>query len=350
MLVTALLIACAACSGSDAAGPDGAAPTTARLGIPAQLDDAQRHEVLTTVRARAERLGLRARIRRDGAAITVTPAPDPSVLAALAQRDRTTLVAVDDTGISPGPIESAAVRSTPLDGWGVDVTIDPDTWTTWRDATQPHQGQDLAIVADGKVLGDAVLGVMGQQSRIAGQLRRSDARRIAAALLVDSDLPVALEAPAAPADPGTDTGAAWMSQLAVNVCGTWLDPAPMMTSEVGLHSHQDGLIYVHSLPREQVGRALTLGQFAAKGNWRFGEERLELWDDVDVRNGDECDGRTDTAVRWAVDGVEQSGPPSALALAPGQVIVVSFGPQDAPVPAVPETSELLQTNWGPATR
>jgi hypothetical protein len=138
-----------------------------------------------------------------------------------------------------------------------------------------------------------------------------------------------------------------MAPLAVRVCGEWLGDAPAFMSDEGLHSHGDGLVYVHSLTREDVGRPLTLGAFAAEGNWRITPNRLRLWDDVDVRAGDACGDRRDTVVRWSVDGVEGRGDPAAVVLAPTRPIVLDFGPADGPVPPLPEVSDLLRTSWGP---
>ena len=140
----------------------------------------------------------------------------------------------------------------------------------------------------------------------------------------------------------------WNTSLAVRVCGTWLGPAPPFTTEEGIHSHGDGYVYVHSLAPADAGRRPTLGAFAALGRWTMKADRLELWDHA-VHDADHpCPGAADSVVRWTVDGVERSGSPGALALAPDQRVVIQFGPASEPIAPAPEDAGLLTTRWSPA--
>jgi hypothetical protein len=349
VLATVVVTACGDGSdGRDRSAPPASGP--ARLTYPAGLDDAGRAAALDAIRTRVRRFGLDARAEPTAGALTITPRPDPYVLEALARKEPTTIVTVRER--RPGPcrgsgaeatmpsrrcytlgdeiatttgVQSASVSRQPLDGFGVDVTIDSAAWPAWRDALRPQLGRDLAIVSGDRVLADVRSSVMALQTRIGGQLREQDARRLAAALLVDTPLPAELGVRRPAPQRGARTGEVWTASLAVNVCGRWLPPAPSFVGETGVHSHADGQVYVHSLPRSEVGRRLTLGQFLTKGHWEMSEHRLALWRGVDVRPGDPCGARRDTRMTWTVDGIPQRTRPADATLLPARAFVVVFG-------------------------
>lgn len=368
------LIALAACGSGGGGDGTGAEATVLRFARGDRPDGAQRTAAAAAVNARLARLGLRSRARPGARGLTVTPTLGAGTAEQIVAPGTTQVVAVDATHPGPcpeggpgtpgarpaarcfdlgaaitgtGAVRAATVRARAVDGWGVDVEIDPARWTAWRDALAPFAGRSVAVVADGRVVADVTLSVAALKTRIAGQLRKADAERIAAALVADADLPVPLTAPVTSAPAGVTHEDVWMAALAVRVCGKWLPPAPYFTSEEGLHSHADGLIYLHSLPADEVGRVPTLGRFADQGGWTVSADRLRLWDDVDVRAGGKCDGRAGMVVRWSVDGVERTGDPGALALAPAQHVVIDYGPPGDPLPAAPGNEELLHTFWGP---
>lgn len=371
VIASCAVLGCAGGSGHDTGR--GSAPATGTLTMPAGTDTAARAQLLEGIRARLARIGSGSEASASGDVITIRPSPDRFVLEALARRTRTTVVAVDSAtlgrcvgndGVEAAvpvrrcyhlgapvtdttAVTGARVTTQAIDGWGVDVTIPSDRYPAFRAAVLPHQGSGVAIVADGAVLADASLSTIGLMSRIGGQLRRFDARRIAAALPVDTDLPVALSTDPPRASDAAGPGDVWMSQLEVDVCGRRLPPAPSFVSETGVHSHADGLVYVHSLPRGDAGHTLTLGDFAEKGGWTIAADQLDVWGGVDVHDGDACDGRRDTTVRWSVDGVPGTGSPADIVLGPGHVIVIAFGPRGAPLPEPPAANAVLVTTWGP---
>ena len=86
-------------------------------------------------------------------------------------------------------------------------------------------------------------------------LAEDRARHAAAALSVDSELPVALEAPALPPSSGARVGVDfWTAALGVHVCGAWLPNAPSFGSATGVHSHGDPVDFA---PRH--GQVIVLG-------------------------------------------------------------------------------------------
>ena len=352
-------------------------PTTGpgRLTFPAGLDEPARASALDGVRARVQRFGLDARVTRVGDAISIAPRPRPYVLEALARKEPTTVTTVVDRRpgrcagagaesalpsrqcLTVGPVvataaavQSARVSRQGLDGFGVDVTVGSAAWPAWRDAFRPQLGQDVAIVSGNEALTETRVSVMALQTRIGGQLREQDARRIAAALLVDAPLPAELSVAHPVTQVGARPGEVWTASLAVKVCGRWLPPAPAFVTDVGVHSHQDGLVYVHTLPPSAIGRRLTLGEFLAKGKWTMRTDHLALWHGVDVRPGDACGARHDTRVTWSMDGVRRHGQPDDATLLPGRRFVVVFGPPGERVGNPPVVGELTRTTWGPQRR
>jgi hypothetical protein len=373
LVVALLLVLAAACS--DADGPDdrggrSPSPGVATLRIPAGTTAAQVTGTLTVLRRRLDRLGVTATVRAGSGTVTVDPDPGPFVLEALARRDPTRIASVEATTLGPcanggtpsfrpdhrchvlaptsvgtAAVARTKVRATGLDGYGVDVTIADARWPAWRDAFQARRATPVAIVAGDRVLTTATLAAPALQTRISGQLSRADARRIATALLVDEPLPVGLAGPSTPGVDGPTAHDVWNTSLAVIVCGRPLGPAPSFTTEEGVHSHGDGYVYVHSLPTGAAGGRPRLGEFARLGDWTIAEDRLDLWDGERHDAAHPCPGASDAVVRWTVDGVEQTGSPAALRLAPGQVVVIRFGPRTGPIPPAPHDAGLLTTRW-----
>jgi hypothetical protein len=118
-------------------------------------------------------------------------------------------------------------------------------------------------------------------------LTEEQARQAAAALVVDSDLPVALGAPALPSpqDARVDLDF-WTAALGVSICGAWLANAPPAGLDTGVHSHGDGLVYIHPFTRDEAGTHATLGLFLERGLWKATQDRLRLWDGATHHNGD----------------------------------------------------------------
>ena len=124
------------------------------------------------------------------------------------------------------------------------------------------------VTGDGVVLA-VNAGVPALASQIGPALSEEQARRAAAALAVDDDLPVALSAPAVPPPQGARVNLDfWTAPLGVNVCGTWLANAQAAGLDTGVHSHGDGLIYIHPFTAAEAGNHATLGLFLERGKWK----------------------------------------------------------------------------------
>jgi hypothetical protein len=140
----------------------------------------------------------------------------------------------------------------------------------------------------------------------------------------------------------------WTAALGVNICGTWLPAAPTAGAETGVHSHGDGLVYVHPFTADEAEDRATLGLFLDRGGWSASADALQLWDGVGHQSGTTCpDGQT-AQVRWWVDDVEQSGDPSAFTPRNGQVIVLSFDSAPSPPGPPPQMDALRLPALAPA--
>ncbi len=233
-------------------------------------------------------------------------------------------------------------------GWRTVLTLDPAQYKAFRAALDPVAGKQLALIADGVVVLAFGSGVPALSSTVGPPLSEDQARLAAAAFSIDSDLPVELIPPALPTPPGPRVSTDfWTAALGVWICGAWLGNAPAFGLDTGVHSHGDGLVYLHPFTDDEAGDKATLGLFIGRGGWKASTDLLALWDGVEHVSGSTCpDGRV-ASVRWWVDGVEQNGDPSMFKPHNGQVIVLGFDADPPPGPP-PQLDDLYVPSLGPA--
>ena len=370
--VLALGLTLAACG--DETDPGGAAVPapaddrpTVTLSAPDGTDAATLGMTADVVRARLARMGVtdaEVTVAPDG--VTVTSGADAYQLRAAAQPAATSFAPVVSSTLGPcagagtpaavlprrcyelgppatdvGALTAVDLLNLPGSGWGVAFSIDPAAYAPFRAALASTTAPTWAVVADGAVVLEVGQGVPALQSAIGPPLAEETARLAAATLLVDSDLPVALEGPPLP-DPASariDVDF-WTAALGVHVCGTWLDNAPAFGLDTGVHSHGDGLVYVHPFQADEAGDRATLGLLFERGGWSASLDRLQLWDGVEHRSGTTCPDGRPAHVRWWVDGVEQTSDPARHVPRHGEVIVLAFDP-DGPAPGPPPQMAAL---------
>src|SRR5262245_8342318 len=77
----------------------------------------------------------------------------------------------------------------------------------------------------------------------------------------------------------------WHTFLGVNICGEWIPPAPAFekafnnqgsVSNVGIHSHGDGLIHTHPFFSSEEGNKATLGHYLGNGGWSVSDESIDI--------------------------------------------------------------------------
>jgi hypothetical protein len=232
----------------------------------------------------------------------------------------------------------------------VTFSIDPNQYKTFRAALAAGGTEPLALVADGTVVLEFGSGIPALQSAIGPPLAEDQARQAAASLAVDSDLPVALEPPPLPVPPGARVNSDfWTAALGVKVCGTWLTNAPASGLDSGVHSHGDGLVYVHPSNQDEAGDKATLGLLFERGGWQAAADVLKLWDGIEHRSGTTCPNGQTAQVRWWVDGTEQHGDPSTSAPRNGQVIVLGFASDPSEPGPPPQMATLYRPPLGAAS-
>jgi hypothetical protein len=157
---------------------------------------------------------------------------------------------------------------------------------------------------------------------------------------------VAVVASMGGSDDGPAVGDHWHAALGVDICGEFLPNAPSFEERAGteeragLHSHGDGLMHLHPFVEDEAGGNATVGRFFEYGGGLVTEERIVAWDDTDVASGQSCpDGRV-AAIRWSVNGEEQSGNPGDYVPEDGDVITIAFLPEGEPIPEPPSKETL----------
>lgn len=365
--VVGLLLGSVACADDGSTSNAGRSRAPVTLTAPANTPEADLRSTAAAVAARLDRMGVgdaAGTVAPDG--VEVTGSAGHFELEAAARQSSTRLTAVLSSAIGPcrgsgtpavgkaqrcyklgadvagaGAIADATAVSSAETGWSVAFTVDPGQYQPFRLAVTQADASLLAVVADSGVLVAFRPVLPALRMTLGPHLTETQARRVAAALMVDQPLPIGLEAPPVPDLRGPRVNLDdWATALGVQICGTWLPNAPQTAPEIGLHSHNDGLVSAHPADEREAGASATLGLFLEGGGWQASADALRLWDGVTHQNGDRCaDGRPGQ-LRWEVDGVEQKGDPSAWHVENGQVITLSFnsGSRD---PGVPPQADAL---------
>ena len=147
----------------------------------------------------------------------------------------------------------------------------------------------------------------------------------------------------------------WHTFLGVDVCGEWLPNAPGFETaadnpngtNVGIHSHGDGLIHTHPFFSSEEGSNATVGKFMTYGGWSLSSDSMQLWSGPTSRptqtswnDGDKCTfgdykGKAGHIV-WTLDGKLQSGNPANYRQQDGTTVAVGFLPKGAKLPFPPD--------------
>jgi hypothetical protein len=91
----------------------------------------------------------------------------------------------------------------------------------------------------------------------------------------------------------------------INVCGEWKDPIPEFESEVGIHTHGDGVLHIHPFSQLGVGANATLGRFfqdAREGgalDVTLSDTKLTFLGETVQEGKTKCDGVDDPEFRMA---------------------------------------------------
>jgi hypothetical protein len=370
------LVACGGEAGPGRAGDQAAdGEAGALLTAPAGTDSATVDAAADVVRARLARMGVTdATVSEEADGVRVTSSADGYQLHAAAQAHATQIAPVTTAAVGPcngpgvpsagpavrcyvlgpaltGVTAVAGVKVQPASGsgWTLTFSINPDQYQAFRVALEPAGQARLALVTDGTVALEFGAGIPALESALGPPLAEEQARRAAAALGIDTDLPVALQAPPEPTPSGTRVDLDfWTAALGVDICGSWLGNAPSFGLDTGVHSHGDGLVYIHPMKAREAGDNATLGLFLDRGGWTATTDQLALWDGTTHTTGQTCPDGRPAQVRWYVDGVEQRGDPSTFLPHHGQVVVLSFDSTPPGAGSPPQLQSLYVPSLGPA--
>jgi hypothetical protein len=337
------------------------------LTAPAGTAPATVQAAATVVRERLTRMKVNvSAVTAQADAVAVTSSADAYQLQAAARRGATTIATIAGSTLGPchgsgsgdsgpaarcyalgptvvgvGAVSDAEATSAAGTGWKVTLSVDADAYRSLRGPLQAAGQAPVALVSDGIVVLAFDSGLPGLRSELGPGLTEQQARQTAAALVVDSDLPVALVAPPLPFPQGARVNLDfWTAALGVHVCGAWLANAPPAGLDTGVHSHGDGLVYIHPFSPDEAGKNATLGLFLRRGIWKVTQDSLQVWDGTTHHNGDTCSNGGPAEVRWWVDGVEQHGDPGGLIPRDGQVIVLGFDSDPTPPGPPPQATAL----------
>jgi len=144
------------------------------------------------------------------------------------------------------------------------------------------------------------------------------------------------------ADKEPEVGDHVHAALGITVCGIPVENAPSFEfqegteTKAGLHSHGDGLIHIHPFTEDESGENATVGRFMEYGGWEIDQDRLSLWDGLEVTSGDPCPDGREATIRWSVNGEEQDGNPADYKPDDQDVIAIAFLPEGEAIPGPPQ--------------
>ncbi len=131
--------------------------------------------------------------------------------------------------------------------------------------------------------------------------------------------------------------------------GGWLEPFTSWRDDVGIHSHEDGLIHIHPFFGISAGHNATFGHFLESMEVFLSDEALELDDGRVLREGEHtCSGEPATLHlrRWVLDQQLLADPAATPRVVTSnfaaqrfyndrEVWVLAFAPIDADLPPPP---------------
>jgi hypothetical protein len=91
----------------------------------------------------------------------------------------------------------------------------------------------------------------------------------------------------------------------VHVCGEWKPDVPEFESQVGIHTHGDGVLHIHPFSQLGVGANATLGRFFDDASREGGldlavsNDKLDYLDEVIEEGETECEGVDDPVLLMA---------------------------------------------------
>lgn len=143
----------------------------------------------------------------------------------------------------------------------------------------------------------------------------------------------------------------------INVCGEFLPVVPEFESQIGIHTHGDGVIHLHPFSQLGAGANATLGRYMKDASeagveMSLTSRKLTYLDETYEEGETECEGVENPQLRVAywenVQGDDSepqitTGDFTDLRLTDdGAGITVFFGDPDADIPKPPQSNQLAE--------
>ncbi|MET0728430.1 MAG: hypothetical protein ABWZ76_09075 [Acidimicrobiales bacterium] len=144
--------------------------------------------------------------------------------------------------------------------------------------------------------------------------------------------------------------------IAINVCGEFLPDLPEFESQVGIHTHGDGVIHIHPFSQLGVGANATLDRFLTDATEEgdldvsLSDTKLTYLDETYEEGETECEGVDDPQLRMGywTDVQDEASVPDVTTGAFGELrltengagLTIYFGDPDADIPKPPHASQL----------
>jgi hypothetical protein len=145
--------------------------------------------------------------------------------------------------------------------------------------------------------------------------------------------------------------------IAFNTCGTFLPDIPLFESEIGIHTHADGVIHAHPFSQLGVGANATLERYfrdVRDGGLEVSldNSKLEYLGETYEEGETECEGVDDPILRVAYwENVQDEASEPVITTGDfgdrrltddGGGITVYFGDKDADIPKPPNAEQLAE--------
>ena len=144
----------------------------------------------------------------------------------------------------------------------------------------------------------------------------------------------------------------------VNVCGEWKPDIPEFESQIGIHTHGDGVMHIHPFSQLGAGANATLGRFFQNARDEGGldveisDSKLDFLGDTVEEGETECEGVDEPELRlayWAKASDTEALPDVITGdfndkrlSENGAAITVFYGDADAEIPLPPTSGNLAE--------
>ena len=144
----------------------------------------------------------------------------------------------------------------------------------------------------------------------------------------------------------------------VYVCGEWKEPIPEFETQIGIHTHGDGVMHIHPHSQLGAGANATLGRFLKDARDEGGidvelsENKLDYLDETIEEGKTKCDGVEDPELLLAYwpDASDTSALPEIITgdfndfrlTENGGAITIYYGDPDADIPLPPTAANLAE--------